>query len=72
VDGRKAGIRSTKQAMHPKSVHDLEIADADAKTVLIAGEWIYESFLTLMAQTAAKPHVAMMNKTLVELPAIAV
>jgi hypothetical protein len=68
----KRAFEIRDKLMHPKSVHDLEIAEADANMVLMAGEWIHESFLTLMGQTAAKPRVATMTKTLVESPTTAV
>jgi hypothetical protein len=68
----KRAFEVRDKLMHPKSVHDLEIADTDATTVLMAGEWIHESFLALMGQTAAKSRVATMNKTLVESRAAAV
>jgi hypothetical protein len=67
--GVKRAFEVRGKLMHPKSVKDLEISDADAKTVLMAGEWFHESFLKLMGQTPAEPRVATMNKTLVELPA---
>ena len=68
----KRAFEVRDKLMHPKSVDDLEIAEADAKNVLMAGEWIHESFLSLMGETAAKPRVATMNKTLVEVPSGAV
>jgi hypothetical protein len=52
--------------MHPKSLSDLEISDAEAKNVLMAGEWFHEKFLSLMGQTAARARVSEMKKRLLE------